>query len=539
MNKQNPLIRKETRALSRRIYGDCIKAELVPLAFYIFSENIGGLVTVYTAGVLGQFADAVFRLDAAAGLAGLRELLICLAITIFGMPILDCLAQVFELVYALAYDRLVLRRFLEKEPRAVEGFTAGEMLQRLDTDPIELRCGCCRVISNSVFILLTTTVLLYQALAVSPIFTVLMIAITAVKLTVPLAVQKLEKRYDREEREYGAAVRSVEGEITGEPWRIPMLGMQDPFCNRLEALFQAHFVKTAAKSIRCRQIAGGISGFLDTFCTVALLMAGALLTALGQISPGTVAAMFGYFGVCGTIVGKCKEMIHEIPVIQNSRDRMLFFYSDPEDPHGEPLADVDSVTVSGLTCQIGEKMVLSPTSFRIEKGEKLVLIGPNGCGKSTVLRLLTGLWRDYGGSIRLTNHELRTVAPGSWRAKFAYAPQDPIIFAGTVRENVSPGSGGEGVDALLTALHLDGLADRQIPYGGAGLSGGEKQKISIARALAKNAPILILDEPGNDLDKESLAWLADYLRHTDKTVLYVSHDPVLIDAADRQLEVCI
>ncbi len=166
MHKREPL----ARSLTGRIYGDCIRAELVPLAFYIFSENIGGLLTVYTAGVLGQFADAVFRLDAAAGMAGLRELVICLAITIFALPMLDCIAQVFELNYALAYDRLVLRRFLEKEPRAVESFTAGEMLQRLDTDPIDLRCGCCRVISNFVFILLTTIVLLCRTLSVSPLF---------------------------------------------------------------------------------------------------------------------------------------------------------------------------------------------------------------------------------------------------------------------------------------------------------------------------------------------------------------------------------
>ncbi len=319
-----------------------------------------------------------------------------------------------------------------------------------------------------------------------------------------------------------------------------MLGMQVPFCGRLEALFQNHFTKTASKSICCRQLAGGISGFLDIFCTVALLTTGAILTALGQITPGTVAAMFGYFGVCSTIIGKGKELIQNLPVIQNSRDRMLFFYSDPENPSGKVLPTVvDSIAITGLTFQIDDKTVPAPISFQIRKGEKIVLTGPNGCGKSTILQLLTGLWRDYGGSIRLASCELRDVAPASWRAKFAYAPQDPVIFAGTVRDNILPGGDRETVDALLAALHLDTLADRQLPYGGCGLSGGEKQKISIARAIAKNTPILILDEPGNDLDKETLAWLSNYLHRIDKTVLYVSHDPLLIKAADRQVEIHI
>ncbi len=521
--------------MTRRIYGDCIRAELVPLLFYIVSENVGSLLTIYTAGVLGRFADAVFRLDAGAGFDSLWVLVVCLAITTLCMPLLDCVAQMLELSYALAYDRLVLRRFLEKEPRAVEGFTAGEMLQRLDTDPIDLRCGCCRILSNLVLVLVTTVVLLWQALSVSPLFTFVMFAITAIKLTVPMAVRKLERKFDAAERAYGDKMRSVEGEITAEPWRIPLLGIEAPFCNRLNTLFQSYFRETATKSIRCRQWAGGISGFLDTFCTVALLTVGALLASLGQITPGTVAAMFGYFGVCGTIVGRTGEIIREMPKMRNTRERMGFFYGDVETATGKEMTDVDTITAEGLTFRLGETTLLSPISFRIGKGEKMVLTGPNGCGKSTVLRLLTGLWRDYGGHIRLTNgqarEELSHLSPHLWRQQFAYAPQDPMIFAGTVRDNIVP-EGGPEVDTLVEALGLTPLLERQIPYGGGGLSGGEKQKISLARALAKDAPVLILDEPGNDLDRETMDWLASYLRETDKTVVYVSHDPSLVEAAD-------
>ncbi|MBQ8401757.1 MAG: ATP-binding cassette domain-containing protein [Clostridia bacterium] len=89
------------------------------------------------------------------------------------------------------------------------------------------------------------------------------------------------------------------------------------------------------------------------------------------------------------------------------------------------------------------------------------------------------------------------------------------------------------IDPILEQLGIAYLADRVLEYGKDTLSGGEKQKISLARALAGNAPLLILDEPGNNLDTRTLEWLADWIRSSDKTILYISHDPVLTAAADR------
>jgi len=527
--------------LRRRIFRDCIRAELIPMGFYICSENIESLLTVYTAGVLGTFADAVFRLDFTAGMDNLLTLILCLGITVLLLPVLGCIGEMLELRYALVYERLVLGHFLDKEYASVIRYPLGDIQQRLDWDPIDLRCGCCRLITDSVWIVVTTAALLYTALRVSPLFTGIMFAITILKLTVPAAVRKLEKKYDREKRQYQDTVRRMETEITAAPHQVKLFGLTRPFIARLEETFQSYYRTTAGKSIRCSQIAGGISGFLGTFCTVLLLFTGALLTAAGKITPGTIAAMFGYFSVCGSIVDRIGTQIREWPKIQNSAERMELFYEDPEPQEGEDLPQIGEITAEHLGFAYGDTPVLQNVSFRWKPGEKLAIIGPNGSGKSTLVKLLCGLLKGYTGSIRVNGRELSALALPGWRKYLAYAPQDPLLFTGTVRENVrlgvpEPMRECTDIDPILETLGISYLADRMLEFGKDTLSGGEKQKVSIARALARNTPLLILDEPGNHLDAETLSWLADFIRTSDRSIVYISHDPVLTAAADGYIE---
>ena len=173
---------------------------------------------------------------------------------------------------------------------------------------------------------------------------------------------------------------------------------------------------------------------------------------------------------------------------------------------------------------------------------KTVIVGENGCGKSTLMKLLCGLITGYRGSIRFGGEngtELYLVAPDVHRGHIAYVPQDPYLFKGTVFENVRLGkldASDDEVLAVISKIGIEGLADREIGYGGNDLSGGERQKIAIARALIKDADIIFMDEPGNNLDKETLEWLCDFIRSCDRTLVYISHTDKLTAAADRVIE---
>lgn len=151
---------------------------------------------------------------------------------------------------------------------------------------------------------------------------------------------------------------------------------------------------------------------------------------------------------------------------------------------------------------------------------------------------MLGLTKGYRGKLQMDGHELSKLNFDQYLDFVAYAPQEPYLFEGTVLENIQTdhfGTSKGDIEALMWKMGIGYLSERIVRANGNELSGGEKQKISIARAVMKNTSVLFLDEPDNNLDGETVRWLCDFIKKCDKTVIYVSHDPVLISSADKVL----
>ena len=178
-------------------------------------------------------------------------------------------------------------------------------------------------------------------------------------------------------------------------------------------------------------------------------------------------------------------------------------------------------------------------NFTIHQGDKVAICGQNGSGKSTLIKLLSGVLKDYSGHIKIDGQELSEVSALNWYDCIAYTEQDPYLFPMSIKENIRIGNhnaSDEELNEVIQKLEIEYLIDRDIHSEKQQLSGGEKQKISIGRALLKNTPIIIMDEPSNNLDTEALAWLRDFIRHSPKTIVFVSHDSNLIFCADLTVD---
>jgi thiol reductant ABC exporter CydD subunit len=184
----------------------------------------------------------------------------------------------------------------------------------------------------------------------------------------------------------------------------------------------------------------------------------------------------------------------------------------------------------------------------VQAGETVALTGPSGCGKSTLLAVLLGLRRPQGGSVILGGADLEDVDLEEWRSQIAWVPQQPHLFARSVADNVRlarPGATGTEVDAALEAAGLSEVVQRLpqgvdtiLGEGGAGLSAGERQRLSLARAFVRDAPLLLLDEPTANLDAQTEADVLTTVRHLveGRTAVIVAHRPALAALADRVVE---
>ena len=239
-------------------------------------------------------------------------------------------------------------------------------------------------------------------------------------------------------------------------------------------------------------------------------------------------------------------LIAEMFVSQVSASRLMEIY-DAKTAGGEDsfAPDGHDIVFENVCFAYGEEQVLRGVSFTAKEGEVTALVGPSGSGKSTCARLAARLWDIDSGTIRVGGVNIAEIDPETLLTDYSMVFQDVVLFDDTVMENIRLGRHGasdEEVLAAAKAANCDEFVSRlsegyATPIGekGAKLSGGDRQRISIARALLKNAPIVLLDEATASLDVENETRVQGALSRllAGKTVLVIAHRMRTVEAADK------
>ncbi|GAA4896353.1 type I secretion system permease/ATPase [Ferrimonas pelagia] len=204
--------------------------------------------------------------------------------------------------------------------------------------------------------------------------------------------------------------------------------------------------------------------------------------------------------------------------------------------------EFDSV---GFNYPNSEQAAVQEINLLIEPGEKVAIIGRVGSGKTTIERLLLGLYRPTTGAIRLDGTDINQLHPNDVRRNIVSVPQEPQLFFGSIRDNITLGRDQVDDRSILRAAKRAGVTefsnkdpaglDRQVGEGGGQLSGGQRQAIAIARALLTNPPVLLMDEPTSAMDTRTEAQIKHELIQLDasQTLVLITHKMSMLEVADR------
>ncbi len=302
---------------------------------------------------------------------------------------------------------------------------------------------------------------------------------------------------------------------------------------------------------RLQAMIDAISGTLAAASPIIILVVGALSVMNGSMTLGAMFAInslaLGFLGPLGSLVASTLQL-QQLGSYMDRIDDVL--QQAPEQAPGTASRAprlTGQISLAGVSFRYGEQLplVLRNVSVEIAAGSTVAVVGRSGCGKSTLASLLAGLHHPTEGRVMFDGRDLRTMELRSLRRQIGYVPQQPYIFGGTVRSNISLADPQAALERVVEAARMAAI-DRDIAAmpmafesiiadGGASLSGGQRQRVGLARALLTQPPILVLDEATSALDAQTEREVTTNLGHQRSTRIILAHRLSTIMAADQIL----
>ncbi|WP_374340135.1 ABC transporter transmembrane domain-containing protein [Methyloversatilis sp.] len=447
----------------------------------------------------------------------------------------------------------VYAHLLSLPPSFFEAGRTGDVISRLTNDTAQIE----NTVGSTLSIALRNALLLTGGLV--------MLALTSGRLTllvlagVPLVVAPIVlfgRRVRGLSRERQARIADIGAHIDETVHAIRIVqanGHEEADRRHFDALVELSF-GTGVRRYR-HSAAMIVMVILLVFGSVALILwVGGHDVLSGRLTAGELSAFVFYAAIVASSVGALAEVWSELQRAAGATERLIELLDtrpgiaapDHPQPMPEPArGDVAFRNVAFCYPSRPDTPALDRFDLTVRAGETVALVGPSGAGKSTLFQLLLRFYDPQSGSLEIDGVPLHRADPAALRARVALVPQEPVIFAASVADNVRyarPGASDDEVRAACEAAFADRFI-RDLPGGydsplgerGVRLSGGQRQRIAIARAILADRPILLLDEATSALDAESermvQAALAPLM--ASRTTLVVAHRLATVQRADR------
>ena len=434
---------------------------------------------------------------------------------------------------------------------------SGEFISKLSYDLEKTGSIYGSRLRRTVAPILQVTVYLIPMMILSPQITLCLIGVNLIMLLINgLLIAPIRKVSGELSRTNSKMTEKMSNLLQGmEQARMYRAGVQtvDEFISENKT-----YVKQNDKKIIYTAVLESCSNGFDLLCALAFLMLGIYFVQSGQTTLGSLTAIYSLYGTFSFQFLQLGRYLPElIGCLVNARNIFEFLEEkeEPENWYPDRVTDEGMNKVKPETPMLKldeiefyyreDKPLLKDFSMVVEKGESVAITGPSGCGKTTVSKLLLSLYPLLGGEWFLGGSSCYDLSNNEIRKQIAYVPQEPYLFNESVRENIRIGK-PDATDAEIEnaaklayahdfIMQLEKGYDTNVGERGNNLSGGQKQRIAIARAILKDAPVILLDEATSALDNESERLVNEALKQmkNKKTVVMIAHRPSTIALADK------
>ncbi len=543
MKKRKP-IRWVIRRVRRRI-----PALLFMTAIDIAISLLGVAFALGTRGVIN------------AATSGVREALIdaCITQGAIIVAMLVCLTVFRHLRDRIVADldrdwkRDLLDGLLHGDYAAVSSYHSGELLNRLNNDVRIIDDGLVGMLPNLAAMITRLVAAMAVLVAMEPWFALVIVAAGVGVVAVTSVMRHLLKDLHKRVSETEGKVSGFIQETIENLLMVQAMDVADEMENRADALLKERYEAQRKRKNTSLLANTGISVLSYTASFFALVWcAGGLLN--GSMSFGDLTAVTSLVGQLQGPFVNLSGIIPQYVGITAAAERLMEISEicGEKPPAGdEPqriYSDMSAIVARNLSFSYDRDAVFENASFTLPKGSFTVITGASGIGKSTLLKLMLGVFTPSGGGLYIEGDSGEIELDRSTRRLFAYVPQGNLLLSGTLKDNLTLTKPDATDKEIAQAIYVSGMDEylSQLPSGldtvlgedGAGLSQGQAQRLAIARAVLGGAPILLLDEITSALDGDTERTVLERIRDLGgRTCIAVTHRPAALELADYKIEV--
>jgi len=529
---------------------------------YVKQVVAASFALVITAGATLSIGQGL-RLVIDSGFASGQANVLVESITLFAAFVLVLTIGTFVRFYFVSWvgERVsadirlaVFRHLIRLHPGFFEVNAPSEIQSRITTDTTLLQT----VIGSSVSIALRNVLMFVGGLALlfvtnAKLSLIVVASVPFVVAPVVLFGRRV-RRLSRTSQDRLAVVGSFAGESLRHIKIVQSFNHENlddqAFTERVGQAFTV-----SLQRIRQRAVLVAIVMLLVFGAVAAMLWVGGQDVLRGDTTAGELAAFIFYAFIVAGSVGAISEVLSDLQRAAGAMERLMELLHSPNeiiDPKAPKSLSSREVTLSVEALSFSystrpDVNVLENVSFKAVPGEMIAVVGPSGAGKSTLFDLMQRFYVPSAGSIKMDGIDTAELKLQELRGRMGFVPQDPVMFAGSIRENLLYANAQARPEVIDEALHLAHAIDfvtklpdqleTVIGEGGVGLSGGERQRLAIARALISNPSVLLLDEATSALDAESEHHIRLSIEGLkgQMTIVVIAHRLSTVRQADRIL----
>lgn len=519
--------------------------------FGVFASTLFDLlVPVY----IGKSIDLIIG----EGLVNFDKLLpniLLLILFVWMSSIFTFVANYFSNVYCFKSSaemrKIIYKKFNSVPLKFIDANQHGDLLSRMINDVNLLTDGYLEGLSSITNGLITIVGTLIFMLVLNVPLAIVVLFVSPLSLFICMYIAKKSYKLFAEQARSEGEISGFLEEYISSDRLVLAFNYEDKALQNFDKINEKYY-KVSSKADFFSNLSNPTTRFINGLVYIIVAFTGALLAIKGYVSIGLISSFLSYAATFGQPFNLLSSEVSELQAAVASTDRIFYILDYPDEPSDKDnkiLSSVDgNIEIEHVDFSYNPKTkLIQDFSLSVSKGQKIAIVGPTGCGKTTLINLLMRFYDINSGAIYIDGNSTTEITRDSLRNKFGMVLQETWIFSGTIRENIAYGKPNATLEEVKEAARLAGCDEfisklkdgynTKISEGGQNISQGQMQLLCIARVMLIKPPMLILDEATSNIDTRTELKIQEAFNRLmeGRTTFIVAHRLSTIQNADKIL----